>query len=186
MMNKKLAIIYGIAILLLGVIQISTFFTNKKVPKSDVATSVPTVSIELLMRALNLNWYSIKIEDIEQQKDQGIFFEVLDNSGVITSKQICSLKHCSPDTNGLFYVFIKTNDDNFEFTLINGGNQNSWKEKRLPKEPGFVYTHVFEGISKSLKFGEVFSHEAFVEIFNSNEGKCQKFRFMKKKNTFPE
>ena len=57
-MKNKLAIVYGSAILLLVLIHIFTFFSNRK---SDKPT-VPAVSVETLMNALNVHCFAFDIE----------------------------------------------------------------------------------------------------------------------------
>ena len=163
-MSKKLAVIYGAAISLLVSIHIFTFFSTAKSSRVNTKSSSPTVSVEVLMRALEIRCYYINIKEAVKQKDQGIFLEILDGSKVITSRQVYALKH-SPSGEFGCYLFIQKHDDFFNFSLINGGNQ-------------------------MLKLGDVFCHEAINNEdaigMSLSEGNGRKFRLVVKKSTFPE
>ena len=184
-MSKKLAIIYGTAISLLVIIHIFTFFSTEKTSKVDAKLSSPIVSVEMLMRALDIRCYYVNIKDAAKQKDQGIFLEILDGSQVITSRQVYALKN-SPSGEFGCYLFIQKHDEFFNFSLINGGNQSAWKEKQLK---GNTF-EMWADQNKMLKFGEVFCHEAINNKdaigMTLNEGNGRKFRLVVKKSTWPE
>lgn len=184
-MSKKLAIIYGTAISLLVSIHIFTFFSTAKSSRVNTKSSSPTVSVEVLMQALEIRCYYINIKKAIKQKDQGIFLEILDGSKVITSRQVYALKN-SPSGEFGCYLFIQKHDDFFNFSLINGGNQVAWKEKQLKGDK----FEMWAGQNKMLKFGEVFCHEAINNEdaigMSLSEGNGRKFRLVVKKSTFPE
>ena len=184
-MKNKLAIVYGSAILLLMLIHIFTFFSTAKSSRVNTKSSSPTVSVEVLMQALEIRCYYINIKEAVKQKDQGIFLEILDGSKVITSRQVYALKN-SPSGEFCCYLFIQKHDEFFNFSLINGGNQSAWKEKQLKGNKFEMWADQ----NKMLKFGEVFCHEAInneVAIgMTLGKGNGRKFRLVIKKSTFPE
>ena len=184
-MSKKLAVIYGAAISLLVSIHIFTFFSTAKSSRVNTKSSSPTVSVEVLMRALEIRCYYINIKEAVKQKDQGIFLEIIDGSKVITSRQVYALKN-SPSGEFGCYLFIQKHDEFFNFSLINGGNQVAWKEKQLKGDKFEMWADK----NKMLKLGDVFCHEAINNEdaigMSLSEGNGRKFRLVVKKSTFPE
>ena len=181
-MNKKITLIYGMAIILILAIQISIFFVSNKTPKADVATSFPAISTELLMRGLNIKYYAINIEEEGKQKDKGVFFEVLDGEKVIKSTPILAFKHSNPDK--LIYIFMQSDDDFYKFTLVNGGNGRFWKEKRL-NIGAIIISYCFKESAELLKFREVFYHETHIKENSLNPDRVIKYRFVVKQDTSP-
>lgn len=184
-MSKKLAVIYGTAILLLVIIHILSFFLSEKTLRVNVKSSSPAVPVEMLMQALEIRCYYINIKDVAKQKEQGIFLEILDGSKVITSRQMYALKNSSSGESDC-HLFIQKHDDFFYFSLISGGRQFAWREKQLKGNKFEMWADQ----NKILNFGEVFCHEAINNEdaigMTLNEGNGRKFRLVVKKSTWPE
>lgn len=83
-----------------------------------------------------------------------------------------------------FSSYCRKTEEFFNFSFVNGGRKNSWKEK-------FPYKSTFEmwkGTNGVLKFGEIFYHgvpESDINAMVFTHGKGRKFRVVIKKDTFP-
>jgi len=177
-MKNKLAIVYGSAILLLVLIHIFTFFSNRK---SDKPT-VPAVSVKTLMNALNVHCFAFDIEGMTKQIEKGVFFEVLDGDKVVQSKQMARLTDIPADKT--LFLFVWKTEEFFNFSFVNGGRKYSWKEK-FPVKSTF---EMWKGTNGVLKFGEIFYHgvpESDINAMVFTHGKGRKFRIVINKDTFP-
>jgi hypothetical protein len=117
-MNKKSYNVLNIVVIILLIVNAVYLITQKKAEKT--VTDREPVSVDLVMRALNMKYFKINIDAAAGDENKGIFLEKVTPNGVVSSREIQNLKHFPKGET--LYLFLR--EDGEKVYIL---NDSCWK-----------------------------------------------------------
>ena len=139
-MNKKSYNVLNIVVIILLIVNAVYLITQKKAEKT--VTDREPVSVDLVMRALNMKYFKINIDAAAGDENKGIFLEKVTPNGVVSSREIQNLKHFPKGET--LYLFLREDGEKFIFSMIHAGNTFLFRETLSPK-PFMAMWHTGNG-----------------------------------------
>ena len=147
-MNKKSYNVLNIVVIILLIVNAVYLITQKKAEKT--VTDREPVSVDLVMRALNMKYFKINIDAAAGDENKGIFLEKVTPNGVVSSREIQNLKYFTKGET--LYLFLREDGEKFIFSMIHAGNTFLFRETLSPKP----FMAVWHTETEFLKIGDFF------------------------------